>query len=96
MNFSDNAALPASSGTLMPASAVVTIYRDLLVTRLQVPNLWNIFEYGCIGMIGGHIDGWSVEQENFGRIDDREVEEGDIADAEDDFDVRDLLLDETD
>jgi hypothetical protein len=61
-------------------------------------------------MIGGHIDGWSVKEEGFG-IDDREVveeygiddfssgggqAEGDIADDEDGFDVRDLLLDETD
>jgi hypothetical protein len=76
-----------------------------------VPNLRNIFEYGCIGMIGGHIDGWSVKQENFGQtglggvveeygIDDFSSSgaqsEGDIADAEDGFDVRDLLLDETD
>jgi hypothetical protein len=87
---------------------VVTICRDLLVMRLQMPILRNIFGYGCIGMIGGHIDGWSVKQESFDQtgethqlveeygIDDFSSSGAQSEDDEDGFDVRDLLLDETD
>ncbi len=57
-------------------------------------------------MIGGHIDGGNVKQESLlgGVVEEYGIDdfsiggqpEGDIADPEDDFDVRDLLLDETD